>query len=128
VDVRSTLPREKSSSFRGIEGSVGRRTGLDVVEKGNFFIIGIRSPNRPASSLVALPTALLRLPILHFRDHFIELTRSQCLSEVQNIKDELRDVRDIRKTNVDLNILRYDTVRIGLQMPPFPVSVVSYIY
>jgi hypothetical protein len=90
-------------------------------EENFIFYYWIRSPNRPASGLFAVPTALLRLPILHFRDHLTELTRRQCLPEVRNIKDELCDVGDVRKTDADLNILRYDAVWICLQMSPFRI-------
>ena len=61
-------------------------------EEKKLFTTGIRTPNRPVSGLVPVPTALLWLPILHFREYFMELTRRQCLPEIQNNKDELCDV------------------------------------
>jgi hypothetical protein len=48
----------------------------------------VSTPESPSLWPCPCTDWLLPLPILLFRDHFIELTRRQCLPELQNIKDE----------------------------------------
>ena len=57
----ASLPPGKNPGTHRVGGWVGPTAGLDVLEEKSFASDGIRTPDRPARSLVTIPTLLPKI-------------------------------------------------------------------
>ena len=71
LTTRPLYPREKNLGTLGMGGQVDPRTCLYLWKRKEKSLVptGIRAPDRPARSLVAIPTTLLRLLYVQFHVH-----------------------------------------------------------